>query len=82
MSDEPPKHVSRLLLACSLVFLLSCTTATLAQTQRICQLTGLQDRSASGAPTGMQLSGITGGVTGTDIGRPVRAPRQAAFPFR
>src|SRR5215217_6961308 len=60
-------HVSRQLIASSMVFLLSSMSA-IASTKRICQLTVVQDRSSPGALTGMQLSGITGGVTGTDIG--------------
>ena len=38
------------------------------QTTKVCQLTGTEDREASGKPTGAELSGVTGGVTGTDLG--------------
>ena len=47
------------------------TLASLSQAQttsKVCQLTGADDRDALGLPTGAERSGITGGVTGTDIG--------------
>ena len=47
------------------------TLVSLSQAQtttKVCQLTGADDRDALGLPTGAERSGITGGVTGTDIG--------------
>lgn len=37
-------------------------------TTKVCQLTGADDRDALALPTGAERSGMTGGVTGTDIG--------------
>lgn len=37
-------------------------------TWKVCQLTGEEDREHPGKPTGSQLSGVTGGVRGTDLG--------------
>ena len=38
------------------------------ETRKVCQLTGADDRDGLGRLTGAELTGITGGVTGTDIG--------------
>ena len=62
------KYACSFLIACGLLTA-ACST-TDATSTRICQLTGSEDRSTPGRPTGMQLGGITGGVTGTDIGWP------------
>ncbi|MDO8478383.1 MAG: DUF4185 domain-containing protein [Candidatus Rokubacteria bacterium] len=37
---------------------------------KICQVTGAVDRERPDQPTGFQRSGVTGGVTGTDLGFP------------
>jgi hypothetical protein len=56
----------------------ACTAPT---STRICQLTGTDDRSTPGRPTGVQLGGITGGVTGTDIGWPFEHGGRLHFLF-
>ena len=51
------------------------------ETSRVCQLTGGEDRSSAGKPTGAQLSGVTGGVTGTDLGFPFEHNGRLYFLF-
>ena len=51
------------------------------QTTRVCQLTGGEDRSSPGKLTGAQLSGVTGGVTGTDLGFPFEHDNRLYFLF-
>ncbi len=40
----------------------------MVSTTKICQMTGGADRGSPGTPTGPQRTGVTGGVTGTDLG--------------
>jgi len=40
----------------------------MVSTTKICQVTGGEDRGSPGTPTGAERTGITGGVTGTDLG--------------
>lgn len=62
------------------VLIAACSTPESAST-RICQLTGTDDRSTPGRLTGMQLGGVTGGVTGTDIGWPFEHDGRLIFLF-
>jgi hypothetical protein len=55
-------------LPAAIVLLVAPSTTESASSKRICQLTGLEDRTDPGRPTGTRLGGITGDITGTDIG--------------
>jgi hypothetical protein len=50
-------------------------------TTKVCQLTGVQDREPPGKLTGAEISGVTGGVTGTDLGFSFEYDRKLYFLF-
>jgi len=39
-------------------------------TTKVCQLTGEEDRERPGKQTGIQLSGVSAGIMGSDLGIP------------
>ena len=73
------KYTSNFWIACG-VLTAACSPAESTST-RICQLTGTDDRSTPGRLTGMQLGGVTGGVTGTDVGWPFEHGGRLNFLF-
>ncbi len=80
---SPFRWASWLVVVVNLFIASSCTNGDVKSlaTTRICQLTGVQDRSVPGTHTGMELGGITGGVTGTDIGWPFEHDGRVYFLF-
>ena len=51
------------------------------QATRVCRLTGGEDRSSLRKLTGAHLSGVTDGVTGTDLGFPFEHNNRLYFLF-